>query len=180
MEQPRIPLGDGLVLRPWDQGDVPALRAAYDSPDIERWHLRRFDGDDEAREWIAGWSRRWARETDAAWAVARERTDEAIGYAALRTIMLAAATAQVSYWVTPAARGSGVATRAAAGVCRWGVRRLGLQRVYLLHSVANAPSCRVAEAAGFRAEGMLRDYMLHPDGWHDVHMHAVVRGDVVG
>jgi ribosomal-protein-alanine N-acetyltransferase len=180
MEQPRIPLGDGLVLRPWEPGDVPALRAAFESPDIERWHLRRFDGDDEAREWIAAWPRRWAKETDAAWAIARERDDAVVGYAALRGILLAAATGQVSYWVTPAARGAGVATRAASGVSRWGLRRLGLQRVYLLHSVANAPSCRVAEAAGFRNEGTLRDYMLHADGWHDVHMHAVVRSDVLG
>src|SRR5215212_4021054 len=120
MEQPRIPLGDGLVLRPWEPGDVSALRAAYDAPDIERWHLRRFDTDDEAHEWIAAWPQRWARETDASWAVARERDDLAIGYAALSTILLAAATAQVSYWVAPAHRGRGVATRAAAGVSRWG------------------------------------------------------------
>jgi RimJ/RimL family protein N-acetyltransferase len=143
------------------------------------WHLRRFDTDDEAYEWIAAWPQRWARETDASVGGRPGARRPGIGYVALSTILLAAATAQVSYWVAPAHRGQGVATRAAAGVCRWGVRRLGLQRVYLLHSVANAPSCRVAEAAGFRMEGTLRDYMLHADGWHDVHLHATVRGDLV-
>lgn len=93
------------------------------------------------------------------------------------TLLPAEATAQVSYWVLPAARGTGAAARAARAVTRWGFETLGLHRIYLTHSVANVPSCRVAAQAGFPLEGTLRDYMLHADGWHDVHMHARLAAD---
>jgi RimJ/RimL family protein N-acetyltransferase len=179
MPQPWIDAGGGLVLRPWRLADVPALRRAFTAPDIQRWHVRTLEDDAEARAWVEAWDGRWERETDASWAVVRADAEDAVlGQAGLRTIHLPAAAAQVSYWVTPAARGGGVATRAAAGLRSWAMGRLGLQRVSLQHSVRNAPSCRVAEAAGFRSEGTLRDYLLHADGWHDVHVHATVRRDL--
>jgi [ribosomal protein S5]-alanine N-acetyltransferase len=178
--QPRITLAGGLELRPWRFGDVPALRAAFAAPDIRRWHVRTLDDDAEARRWVDAWAERWERETDASWAVVRrDAEDVVLGQAGLRTIRLAAASAQVSYWVRPEARGAGVATTAAAGVRSWAMGRIGLRRVYLEHSVLNEPSCRVAEAAGFRAEGTLRDYLLHADGWHDVHVHSSVPRDFV-
>ena len=51
---------------------------------------------------------------------------------------------------------------------------LGLQRVSLMHSTQNPASCRVATAAGFVAEGTMNRYLRHADGWHDMHLHAVV------
>src|SRR3712207_4337479 len=98
MTQPRIDAGAGLVLRPWRDDDVPALRTAFVAPDIARWHTRTLGDDAEARAWIAAWDGRWARETDVSWAVVRaDAEDVALGQAGLRTIHLAAATAQVSY-----------------------------------------------------------------------------------
>lgn len=177
--QPEIGVGDGLVLRPWRLDDVPALRAAFETPDIRRWHVRTLEDDDEARAWVLAWAGRWLRETDASWAVVPQHAmDVVLGQAGLRTIHLSAATAQVSYWVMPGARGAGVATLSAAGLRSWAMGRLGLRRVYLEHSVLNEPSCRVAERAGFAYEGTLRDHLLHADGWHDVHVHAVVPRDL--
>ncbi|WP_297548795.1 GNAT family protein [Amycolatopsis sp.] len=54
----------------------------------------------------------------------------------------------------------------------------GLHRLDIQHSVANSASCRVAEKAGFTYEGTLRSSALHTDGWHDMHLHARVQGDV--
>jgi RimJ/RimL family protein N-acetyltransferase len=160
------------MLRPWAAQDAAMVKAAFDEPDIQLWHMRRMDSLQEAEEWVGSWAGRWADETDAAWAIAEADTDAPIGYAALRTLFLAGAAGQVSYWLVPRARGRGVATRAAATVATWALETLRLQRVYLSHSVVNAPSCRVAINAGFAAEGTMRRYMLHADGWHDMHLHA--------
>jgi RimJ/RimL family protein N-acetyltransferase len=35
----------------------------------------------------------------------------------------------------------------------------------------------VATRAGFSLVGILRGFMLHADGWHDVHMHARLATD---
>ena len=174
--QPTLP-AEGLLLRPWQPRDAGAVIGAFAAADIQQWHMRRIDGQAEALDWIASWAGRWQANTDASWAVTLPPDDRAFGYASLRTLLPAEATAQVSYWVLPAARGTGAAARAARAVTRWGFETLGLHRIYLTHSVANVPSCRVAAQAGFPLEGTLRDYMLHADGWHDVHMHARLAAD---
>jgi len=49
---------------------------------------------------------------------------------------------------------------------------IGFLRVFLRHSSANTASCRVAEKTGFRYEGTLVSAAPHPDGRHDMHVHA--------
>jgi [ribosomal protein S5]-alanine N-acetyltransferase len=172
LSQPRLDLGAGLCARPWQLADAAFLRRTFQDPDIQRWHARRLDSDDEARDWLAEWPQRWEQETDASWAIARTDADEAVGQVGFREIRLDDARAQISYWVAPDARGRGAATRAAAAVTSWAMTVVGLQRVGLAHAVSNPASCRVAEGAGFTYEGTLRRYGLHADGWHDMHMHA--------
>jgi RimJ/RimL family protein N-acetyltransferase len=170
--QPELAAGD-LTLRPWRLGDAAAVRAAFDCPSIQRWHVRRMDGDAEARAWIDGWTGRWAAESDGSWAVV-DRDDRVAGQVGLRTVNLFEADAQLSYWVLPAARGAGVAGRAVAALTRWAFGSVGFNRLTLMHAVANQASCRVAAKTGYRLEGELRRAMLHADGWHDVHLHALL------
>jgi [ribosomal protein S5]-alanine N-acetyltransferase len=138
-----------------------------------------MDSDEEARAWIAGWVQRWEDETDASWAIVDGR-DQPVGQVGLRTVVLFEASAQLSYWVLPAARGTGIAGRAVRTLTRWAFDTLELNRLFLLHSTANTASCRVAGKAAFGIEGTLRKSMLHADGWHDVHMHSRLRTDVDG
>jgi RimJ/RimL family protein N-acetyltransferase len=170
--QPVVPAGGGLVLRPWLLADARALAEAYSDPAIQRWHARRVDSADEARELIAGWQRSWLAATGAHWAVTRGEDGEVVGRVALRSMTLDEGCAECAYWTAPAARGSGIASRSLAGLCRWAFGETGFHRIELVHSVANAASCRVAVKAGFAAEGVLRSAVLHADGWHDMHLHA--------
>jgi len=176
MDQPSLPAG-GLLLRPWQPRDAKVVIRAFAEADIQRWHMRRIDTDAEAAEWIESWVRRWQANTDASWAVTRPTDDAVLGCASLRNLLPFAATAQVSYWVLPTARGAAAATRATGAVTRWAFESLRLHRVYLTHSVSNFPSCRVAARAAFALQGTLRGYMMHADGWHDVHVHAWLATD---
>ena len=52
--QPVVPAGGGLVLRPWLLADARARRSRPTrTRPIQRWHARRVDSADEARELIA-------------------------------------------------------------------------------------------------------------------------------
>lgn len=175
LRQPRLEVDDQLVLRPWHEGDARAVQTAFDCPDIQRWHVKRMDSLDEALAWIAEWTGRWDNEKDASWAIADD--DRPIGQVGLRAISLFEGSAELSYWVVPTARGKEVAVRAARALTRWAFDVLGLHRVVLQHSTANAASCRVAAKLGFPVEGTLRSALLHADGWHDAHMHARLRTD---
>ncbi|MFI2414309.1 GNAT family N-acetyltransferase [Streptomyces sp. NPDC018947] len=175
--QPVIPTGDGLVLRPWRTGDAPAVHAAFQDPVMHQWHIRAADSEEEVRGWIAEWQRAWERERGPQWAVADAATDRLLGRVALREVELGDGVAEVAYWTTAAARGQGVATRATSTLARWALDEIGFQRLELLHSVANEASCRVARKSGFALEGTKRRALMHPDGWHDMHLHARVHGD---
>jgi [ribosomal protein S5]-alanine N-acetyltransferase len=175
-DQPVLRAGS-LVLRPWAPGDAAVVLEAYRDPDIQQWNLRSFGSLDEARAWIAQWETQWQAERDGCWAVT-DGAGRVLGRVAVRGIHLMDGRGECTYWVLPAARGQGVATAATVAVARWALDELGLHRLSLLHATANPASCRVAAKAGFALEGTLRSAMLHPDGWHDMHLHARV-GDGV-
>ncbi|WP_436526499.1 GNAT family N-acetyltransferase [Actinoplanes sp. HUAS TT8] len=171
-EQPEIH-GEGILLRPWQETDRSAVVAAHADPAIQRWHCKTMT-DDEAVEWITGWSRQWQDESGASWAIVDGTVAGQIG---LRRIDLAEGMAAISYWVLPEFRGRRVAPRALAALSSWAFGRLGLHRLELSHSTANSASCRVAERVGYRAEGVKRSEARHADGWHDMHLHARLTTD---
>ncbi|MGW0792112.1 GNAT family N-acetyltransferase [Streptomyces sp. NPDC002911] len=180
--QPSLPVDEGMLLRPWRPTDAPAVLSAFADPAIQRWHMRRADSEEEAASWIEQWNSAWYTETDAHWAIVRldhDRHEEVIGRIALRDLIPAVGYAECAYWVLPAARGTGVAPRAVGAVRRWAfAEKTGFERLELVHSVLNEASCRVATKSGFPLEGIRRRGNLHADGWHDMHVHARVRGDV--
>ncbi|MFE3150654.1 GNAT family N-acetyltransferase [Streptomyces sp. NPDC059218] len=174
--QPVLDLPNGVDLRPWNREDADVLVAAGRDPAIRQWNLLVVESERDARERIERMHGRWRAETGAIWAIARPG-GEATGLIGLNGIDLAGGSAEIIYWLLPAARGGGVAVEAVRRVGRWALEDLGLHRLRLCHSVANPASCRVALKAGYAFEGVMRGALLHADGWHDQHLHARIRGD---
>ena len=174
--QPEIAAGE-LTLRTWSAADVPSLIRAYGDADIQQWHLRSLESESEAVALIDEWSDRWRYGIGASWAVVRSSDATVVGQVAFRALYLVDGLAEVSYWVLPRARRSGVATRATRALGDWAIDDLGLVRLELVHSVHNPPSCRVALQAGFLVEGTKRMLQRHLDGFHDMHLHSRIRGD---
>jgi len=174
--QPRLAVGGGLLLRPWQGRDADVVRTAFGCPDIQRWHVRRLDTLEEAGEWVGQWADHWDAETAASWAVVGH-DDEPFGQVGLREVSLAQGSAALSYWVTPAARGRGVAAAAVDSLSAWAFGQAGFNRLNIHHSTANTASCRVATNAGYQLEGTLRQAIMHADGWHDWHVHGRLRTD---
>ncbi|OBC01821.1 hypothetical protein A5784_17100 [Mycobacterium sp. 852013-50091_SCH5140682] len=48
--QPSVPIATTAVLRPWQLSDAEAVVEAFVDPEIQRWHVRRCDSADEARQ----------------------------------------------------------------------------------------------------------------------------------
>ncbi|GAA2794491.1 GNAT family N-acetyltransferase [Kitasatospora paracochleata] len=174
--QPVLPLDSGLELRPWQVEDAPVLAAAGRDPGIRQWNLLAEETDAQAEQRIERMHRRRQAETAVIWAVAG--TDGVpVGLIGWTGIDLAGGSAEIVYWLLPAGRGRGVAVEATRRISRWAFDDLGLHRLTLCHSVANPASCRVAGKAGFSYEGTMRGALLHENGWHDQHLHALLRSD---
>ncbi|GHF58806.1 GNAT family N-acetyltransferase [Streptomyces sp. NRRL_ISP-5395] len=174
--QPVLPVGDGLLLRPWERADAAAFLSVYQDEETRRWHTHRPSTVAQVEEWFDGYRLDWERERGCHFAVVREDGD-VLGRVALRGLDFDDGVANAAYWVLPAARGAGVATRALAALSAWALDDIGFWRLELDHSTRNAASCRVATKAGYRLEGTKRNAAVHDDGRHDMHLHARVRGD---
>ncbi len=161
-------------MRPWQAADAPAVERAYSEPDIQQWHARSMTPS-EAQEWIASRAELWAQERGADWAIGDG--SGVLGRMGVRRVELAEGLAEVTYWVLPHARGRRVASTALRALSDWLFGEVGLHRIELMHSTLNPASCRVAELASFGLEGVKRQEGLHPDGWHDMHIHARLSGD---
>ena len=158
-----------MILRPWTDGDIPAVSAAYSDPEIRRWHARSMSRE-EASLWISEAHEAWTMETGVSWAV---DVDGALAARMTFRVEKTDGIATAAYWVRPDFRGRGIAARALDSAARWAFS-VGMHRVELEHSTRNPGSCRVAIRAGFAAEGTRRQSVLHADGWHDMHTHAKI------
>ena len=162
-----------LLLRPWRAEDAAPVRIACADPSIQRWlPLPRPYTLADAERWVTdeGHANRRAG-NGLQCAIVGLDDDRLVGSAALRMDRGARPVAEVGYWISPWARGRGYATEATVGLCEWAFAH-GTPRVELLAAVANEASQRVAYAAGFRREGVLRSTVQDGDAWTD----AVVFG----
>lgn len=170
--QPVLPLADGLVLRPWTAADAPMVVDAFRDTATRHWHARSVETIAEAEELIAGYTEGWRTETAATWALATT-AGEALGRIALKFADLSLGEGELAYWMRAAVRGRGAATSGVRAVGDWAFGA-GFHRLFLVHSTRNAASCRVATKAGYALEGTRRSSVLHRDGWHDMHLHALI------
>jgi RimJ/RimL family protein N-acetyltransferase len=174
LPQPHLEIDARSFLRPWTLDDTSVVVEAYNDPEIQRWMPYSFDAT-EAEEVVGRWSDTWRNETGACWAIANKADNAAFGRFAFQTIDLIGGSAEIAYWLLAHARGEGYAPLATSSISRWAFDQLGLHRLELIHSVKNIASCRVAAKAAFELEGTLKSECLYEDGWHDTHLHALVR-----
>ncbi|NUK13495.1 GNAT family N-acetyltransferase, partial [Streptomyces lunaelactis] len=106
-DQPTLPVRGDVLLRPWLLTDAAALMQAFQDPAIQRWHVRRADSVDEAREWIEGWQSSWQDETGGHWKLVDAESETLLGRVALKSLVLADGKAELAYWMVPSARGGG-------------------------------------------------------------------------
>jgi RimJ/RimL family protein N-acetyltransferase len=156
---PDPPLSDGLVtLRPWTQGDSPAITAACREAEIARWldQVPQPYRESDAREYVAGARRAWKSGTAATFAITGADAGEVLGSIGIHWLEPGQSVGEVGYWVKRDARGRGVASRALRLVASWAIESCALQRLQLRADTRNVASQQVAEAVGFTREGVSR------------------------
>jgi RimJ/RimL family protein N-acetyltransferase len=167
-------MSEDPFLRPWRADDAGALLAAVAGADDL---ASQFGGAvpatlDEAAAHLerslvfTERARNWAVELDGV----------AVGNVGLSAIERTHDTAWAYYWLAPAARGRGLASRGLAAAAEWAFSE-GLFRLELGHRVNNSASCSVATAAGFAAEGIERAKLRYGAERFDVEAHARLATD---
>jgi RimJ/RimL family protein N-acetyltransferase len=135
-----------LLVRPLGPGDAAAVRAARDDAAVRRWAPALGDGPTGPGAGFLG-------------AVVDRAGPGAggalVGAARLDPAGQPVATTRLELWIAAPARRRGLGAEVVAGLASWAFRQ-GTGRVELLVAAANEPGQRLALAAGFRREGLLR------------------------
>lgn len=180
---------DVITLRPPTEGDIDAITAELQEPDISRYtRIPSPYTRDHAVEFVQRSTEWWrtGRDHEAAAGEAQggfsfmiiDRSNDALLGGVGVHVRDEPEVAEIGYWVAAGARRRGIATRAATLASRWALAELGLVRLELMTRPDNVASQRVAEAAGFSREGVLRSYATVGCGLSDVVMFSLLPSDV--
>lgn len=148
-------IGNAVRLRAWGQQDAPACVEAATDPAMRQWvsAADRYDLDD-ARASIESRHEQAASGRGICWAITAG--EQAIGAISLHKINPDLHSADLAYWLHPAARRRGLALDAIRAVQRWAYGApLALQRLTLSSASNNQSSIRLAGRAGFVQVGCL-------------------------
>ena len=176
---PSEPISDGVVaLRAFRREDAPAIAAACTDPDIARWTTIPAEYTEaDAHAYLGGQRERLEAGESIGLAIAEAESGKLTGAIGLTHFEWEDARAEIGYWVAPWARRRGIAVRALRLMSGWSFSALGLLRIDLLPYVGNEVSERVALAAGYTREGVLRSYREAKHGRADMVMYSLLAGD---
>jgi RimJ/RimL family protein N-acetyltransferase len=154
-------LSDGRIrLRRLRAADKAAVVKACNDGLIERFCFRVPYPYEESdfMDFLSYNEQFWANELIANWTVVDAESDDLLAMISLDVVALRQA-GEIGYWCAPWARGKGVTSAAVRLVRDWAFDELELERLELTTDVDNYGSQRVAQAAGFRREGIMRGYL---------------------
>jgi RimJ/RimL family protein N-acetyltransferase len=152
--------GPRVRLRPWRTSDADAVFEACQDADIQRWtevpvpYLRAH-----AEAFVGELASATAADGGASFAVESLTDGSLVG--AMTLFPPRNGVGVAGYWTVDAHRGQGLTAEALRVLTSWALDDRGLRRMELVADAANTGSRRVAEAAGYLAEGVLRQRSIH-------------------
>jgi len=158
----------GIRLEPFGERHRPGLRALLADPQVLRYtRVPEPVPPDFDETWTSSYEARKAVGTAMNFAVEDDRDGTFLGIAVAPSITAADHAAELGYVLAPAARGRGIATEALGLLSGWAFAQ-GMHRLYLVISVENDASKRVAQRAGYQFEGVLRGVHVKQGRFEDV------------
>jgi RimJ/RimL family protein N-acetyltransferase len=85
--------------------------------------------------------------------------------------------AELGYWLSASAWGSGIATEACTAAVEFGFRELSLARIYAQVLAGNRASQRVLDKLGMVTEGVKRQHVKKGDKLCDVIIYGLLRDE---
>jgi RimJ/RimL family protein N-acetyltransferase len=165
------------VLRLRRETDVAAIAEASHDPETRRRLNDEPLTPERQGESVSRAEEQWRSGTGAPLVIADAGDDRPLGLVNLQ-FGDDDEVAGLAVSVFPDARGRGIAARALRLAAVWGLRELGLERVFAEAAADNEASIRAIEKAGFQREGTLRAHCKTHGQRHDCVMFSLLPEDV--
>ena len=177
--------GEKVVLRPFNDGDLPAIRAVLLDPEA-RMLTGSVHNAAEARgpeppgeeALLLDWYGTCNDQPDRLdLAVVDKMTRECVGEAVLNQWDPGNESCNFRIFIGPNGRDRGLGTEATRLIVGHGFERLGLHRISLEVYAFNPRARRAYEKAGFRVEGVLRESFRYNGEWIDATVMSILASE---
>jgi ribosomal-protein-serine acetyltransferase len=177
-----ITLSDGIVsLRPYRPSDIEeTYQAVRESlAELAPWlpFAHENYSSKESRAWIKQRPEEWKKGSAYEFAIFDAKDGSYMGGCGINQIDYNNRSANLGYWVRTSRAGHGAAPAAARLLAAWGLSTLRLKRVEIVVATGNTRSQRVAEKAGAKREGILRNRITVGDKIYDAAMFSLIPKD---
>jgi ribosomal-protein-serine acetyltransferase len=183
LDRKKIELTDGkITLRPYHPRDIEATYEAIRESLAELAPWLPFAHSDysrrESRDWIKQRPKDWEKGVAYEFAIFDAGDGAMLGGCGLNGVDKINYRANLGYWVRTGRTGQGIATAATQMLAKWGFEKLKLKRIEILVAVSNRRSLRVAEKAGAKFEGVLRNRINLNGKNEDAAMYSLIPGEI--
>lgn len=169
-----------IVATPWKARkfsltDLPMVEAASRDPFIPL--ISTIPSQYSEMEGMAYVKRQWSRFESGegyAFAVAKQETDQAVGFVFVCFRGKDRGRASLGYWVIEDFRRQGVASTILKGIINWAQQELKIERLELYVEPWNEASIKTATALGFEEEGLMRRWEKVGDERKDMIMMSLI------
>jgi RimJ/RimL family protein N-acetyltransferase len=170
-----------LTLRPFTDVDIADTHASCGDALIQRWlPLPQPYTLQEATSWCTTVAHTLRESGDGIhFAVADADTGRFMGTVGLKKTDWRALVSEVGYWISPWARGLGIASEATRALAQWLLVDQEFQRLELRAATENTASQKAALKAGFRHEGILRNAGFVHTGRVDLDLFSLLPNDLM-
>ena len=169
--------GDRIRLRPLTAADVaPVVEACVDEVTQTWLPLPRPYTEADGRWFCLEFAPR-QRDSGQGIVLGIEFDSRLAGVIDLKRTDWRARTTEIGYWAAPWARGRGLMREAVRLLTRWVIEGHGFARVEIRVATANVASQRVAVAAGYTREGVLRSAGFVHAGRVDLLVYSFIERD---
>ena len=169
---------DFIRIRRYRSEDVELLfeAASESTSEISEWmpwcHPNYSIEDSET--FISSRKELWEQKAEFDFAVFEKQTNLFLGGVGLNQFNQNNNFANLGYWVRSSQTGRAVATSATILMAELGFADLGLSRIEIVTAVGNDASARVAEKAGAKREGVLRNRIVLHERSYDAVMYSLI------
>lgn len=179
----RTEFSDGRIgIRPYRNEDVPLLFAAVQESigELSQWMpwCRRGYTVDDSIAFVSTRDAEFIGGEHYSFAIHDLENGAFLGGVGLNFVNRLHNFANLGYWVRSSRMRQGVATAATRLMAQFAFEELKYSRLEIVVATGNMSSLRVAEKAGARREGVLRNRLILHGKLHDAVMHSLVPEDL--
>jgi RimJ/RimL family protein N-acetyltransferase len=173
---------DGIGIRRYQAKDVDALFGAVRESVLDLsvwmpWCSENYSRA-ESEAFVQSRDAEWEAGEHYSFVVYDTSSGQFLGSIGLNFINRIHQFANLGYWVRSSRTRSGVATKAARLVARFGLHELGFNRLEIVAAAGHVASQRVAKKVGAHCEGVLRRRLVIHEKIHDAVMFSLVAEDL--